>query len=451
MKISKQVITIGRDPKNVLVLNEPNVSSVHAQMTILPDGGVTLEDLGSTNGTSVGTVENKINRTEIDVNDTIFLGSTAYQVRDLLARAASVNKSKPTPINSRASSSKGDNTKIQPWSIGAVVVVCLLLAAGMFLTQMNGGPNINNTDLPANPPVNIVDNTSANPKPSLADNDDQLSQPEAKLTDEEKLARSLFLLVCSDSQGTNSFRVGTAFAVDSRHVATSAAAIQAMQDLKQNGYPNSSLFCPSTGETLSVESSRIHPQYEKANSQARRAQQEHDAILDDLESNPADEKAFERVKQQLSSSRMKAFDALERKTSCDVGVLEVDRELEFHLSGIAKDASLRPKLKLNVTGYAFDLEDPYFDEAAPMKPVTMSGRIRRTINPRDESHLRLEVDGTDQQLEHAFLGSPAIDAHGQVVGIYSRPSPPIEGFDTTKQNITFEACLFERIRECLAD
>src|SRR6056297_3470125 len=56
---SKQIITVGRASDNTVVLHEANVSSYHARMSI-KGGEITIEDLGSTNGTAVGSGENKI-------------------------------------------------------------------------------------------------------------------------------------------------------------------------------------------------------------------------------------------------------------------------------------------------------------------------------------------------------------------------------------------------------
>jgi hypothetical protein len=50
--LDRDVITLGRDPGNTIVINEPQVSRQHARIT--RRGGVlVLEDLGSTNGTFV--------------------------------------------------------------------------------------------------------------------------------------------------------------------------------------------------------------------------------------------------------------------------------------------------------------------------------------------------------------------------------------------------------------
>ncbi|MEZ6153880.1 MAG: FHA domain-containing protein [Pirellulaceae bacterium] len=84
-----QVITLGRASDNTIVLTGSNVSQHHARL-IRSKGKLVLEDLGSTNGTSVGKVENKISRVAIRPSDTIFFGSTAYRVSALLAQVPSV-------------------------------------------------------------------------------------------------------------------------------------------------------------------------------------------------------------------------------------------------------------------------------------------------------------------------------------------------------------------------
>ncbi|MCC7336483.1 MAG: FHA domain-containing protein [Pirellulaceae bacterium] len=86
---AEHVITLGRASDNTIVLTGSNVSQHHARLVRSKDKLV-LEDLGSTNGTSVGNVENKISRVAIRPSDTIFFGSTAYRVSALLAQVPSV-------------------------------------------------------------------------------------------------------------------------------------------------------------------------------------------------------------------------------------------------------------------------------------------------------------------------------------------------------------------------
>jgi FHA domain len=51
-ELNKDIITLGRDITNDIVINDPEVSRHHCRMT-RGGGGYTIEDLGSTNGTFV--------------------------------------------------------------------------------------------------------------------------------------------------------------------------------------------------------------------------------------------------------------------------------------------------------------------------------------------------------------------------------------------------------------
>ncbi len=51
-ELNKDVITLGRDITNDIVINDPEVSRHHIRLT-RGGGGYTLEDLGSTNGTFI--------------------------------------------------------------------------------------------------------------------------------------------------------------------------------------------------------------------------------------------------------------------------------------------------------------------------------------------------------------------------------------------------------------
>ena len=69
---------MGRDPENDFVIDNPEVSTRHARVLIAPGGneGV-VEDLGSTNGTSVGSPGNRAERATIVRTDTLYFGPVA--------------------------------------------------------------------------------------------------------------------------------------------------------------------------------------------------------------------------------------------------------------------------------------------------------------------------------------------------------------------------------------
>ena len=69
---------IGRDPHDTIVIHSPDVSRHHAKLT-LAGRTITLEDLGSKNGTFLGTT--RITRaTEVKPGDEILIGTTKLRV-----------------------------------------------------------------------------------------------------------------------------------------------------------------------------------------------------------------------------------------------------------------------------------------------------------------------------------------------------------------------------------
>jgi FhaA, N-terminal domain/FHA domain len=70
------IVTIGRLPESVLVLEDPNVSRQHAE--IRPSGnGFVLADLGSTNGSKVNGI--KVSERVLQDGDEITFGSTSFR------------------------------------------------------------------------------------------------------------------------------------------------------------------------------------------------------------------------------------------------------------------------------------------------------------------------------------------------------------------------------------
>ncbi|MCG8463186.1 MAG: FHA domain-containing protein, partial [Holophagales bacterium] len=77
------IITIGSAPDNDIVLDYPIVSGHHARM-VIEGGQARIEDLGSTNGTSVGQPGQKIRSHPLTTEDAVFFGSLRVPAERLL-------------------------------------------------------------------------------------------------------------------------------------------------------------------------------------------------------------------------------------------------------------------------------------------------------------------------------------------------------------------------------
>jgi ABC-type multidrug transport system ATPase subunit/pSer/pThr/pTyr-binding forkhead associated (FHA) protein/Skp family chaperone for outer membrane proteins len=83
-----RIVLIGRDAGNDLVLRQPSVSARHARVIVGPDG-IWIEDLGSRNGTFVGTPPRRVERERITLDDPLVFGDAALPattLRDFLER-----------------------------------------------------------------------------------------------------------------------------------------------------------------------------------------------------------------------------------------------------------------------------------------------------------------------------------------------------------------------------
>jgi ABC-type multidrug transport system ATPase subunit/pSer/pThr/pTyr-binding forkhead associated (FHA) protein len=97
-RMAGRVITIGRDEHNEVVLDYPMVSSYHARITV-NRGEAVLEDLGSTNGTALGSLDHKVNRATISPSDTVYFGSLRIPAARLLGGALTLGADAGTTVS----------------------------------------------------------------------------------------------------------------------------------------------------------------------------------------------------------------------------------------------------------------------------------------------------------------------------------------------------------------
>ncbi len=155
-----KVITLGRASDNTIVLDGTNVSNHHARFVLSGDE-IVLEDLGSTNGTSVSRVENKIVRTLVMNEDTVFFGSTAYEVSDLLKGV--LPDGDGDAVNAASSTEPGTGFLSPPVMLaGGGIAVAALIAIGLAINSMGSSNQpLANSDKSANEISEKTDNQKA--------------------------------------------------------------------------------------------------------------------------------------------------------------------------------------------------------------------------------------------------------------------------------------------------
>ena len=121
-----RILRVGRAPDNDVVLDDASVSAHHARVRLDRFGRGVVEDLGSTNGISVGNPTNKSPRAEFASGDVVYFGSTAVPADKLL-----------TYQPGAAGTAAGDDPDRPTWllttgiPLGACLLVAVIAVGGM--------------------------------------------------------------------------------------------------------------------------------------------------------------------------------------------------------------------------------------------------------------------------------------------------------------------------------
>jgi len=81
--LAKGTVTIGRSSTCDIQILTHFVSREHARLTVSPRGGVTVEDLGSTNGVFVNSV--RVDRQELHHGDVVTIGESQFRFLETMA------------------------------------------------------------------------------------------------------------------------------------------------------------------------------------------------------------------------------------------------------------------------------------------------------------------------------------------------------------------------------
>jgi pSer/pThr/pTyr-binding forkhead associated (FHA) protein len=105
-----KVIRVGRVAGNDIVLDDPRVSGQHARLIIVGGSHALLEDLGSSNGTFLNSVDTRVTRpTPISPSDTVYFGSLAVPAARLLEGLPEGVAPVSAPISNTPVAAKGSS------------------------------------------------------------------------------------------------------------------------------------------------------------------------------------------------------------------------------------------------------------------------------------------------------------------------------------------------------
>jgi hypothetical protein len=277
------------------------------------------------------------------------------------------------------------------------------------------------------------------------------SQPAtAKPATASDLQRFLYAVLVQDAAGEQQFRLGTAWVVSPRRLATSGAIVMAIEELQKSGLTAS--VSPATGAApIKLTGTRAHPAYRQAFQEAATAREQLETAKAARNSSKNRKASGNLTEKGVELALARLGRAYMAQADCDVGVLNVDQPL-LHLLTPSFSAPVAADERLRLAGLPF-LADDY--RAAEPAPADRVEQYTFTIAPGaggklDPSHLTLDFSG--DLARRNWSGSPILNSTGQVVGIYSRP---LAGQDDDKSGeegrISHAVAPIVRLREIAPD
>jgi pSer/pThr/pTyr-binding forkhead associated (FHA) protein len=453
------VISIGRSPENNVVVNQPDVSSLHAKLTCVGTS-IVLEDLDSSNGTGIGTQQNRIKRTTVAPHEVAYIGSSPFPISKLLdlglrARSArrdgAIDHAQPFVRQAPLKTNSASRNHVPM----ILAVIAIVVSLSFFFIRSNelGEPKkivMNAPPSESKPTETDASSDSTTAVVDPATPSDAFPTTPAKTATNESIETALFVIVCRDPENKTPFRVGTAFAINDHQVVTCAAVVGVIKELRTNGFPTAVLFSPKANRELPLGDVRIHKSYEPANLESIQALNEHEELMEETKQNPPPQEKIESIKLQLQAIRDRVIRAMDRKMTFDVAVIDVPPGQNSYLDGIDSTQSLRPNLGLRLAGYPFEFEDAYFDSTAALTLTPLPCRLRNLGSIEPNAPARLLVTHSGDLRQVVYLGSPILNMDGRVVALFSRPAPSETATDQPLKEMLFEGPVFERVRECLA-
>ena len=343
----------------------------------------------------------------------------------------------------------------QQWTRAILLLVpigLLVLLLGALAYRWTGGmdaPHSGNDRMAPGVPRDSA--VSTRERPSSEGHPEGKKDPNGRphsdaIVGEDLLAESLFVVACANEDRSEAFRLGTAFAVESRHLVTAASVVQLLREYQAGEYPQAIVYHPQRRKSYSIASLHVHPRFLEADAEASSAREEHDAIQARFESSP-DPAQAETVKQKLMELRTRAIKALAQRTTYDIAVIELSEATPARLTLSGSATQLRPKQQLEIAAYAIDREDLFFDPEYPIKLHVMAARVDRLDRVAPSVPPMLVAACSQHQLAYNYLGGPVLDARHHVVAVYVRPSPPMGNGNGLELPRAADACLIDRVQE----
>lgn len=431
-----QVIRIGRQAGNDVVIDESMISGNHAVLRIANEGLV-LEDLGSTNGTAVGDGDNRISSAAVKPSDVVYFGSYSASVERLIE----MSEQSPSP---------------RAWTSIAIVagVAATLILIGFVLSRGSAEPDS------LKPVAASRESTSTSDPPgdSLTDSGSRAPNIENGNSVEvgvvEDPGASLYSVVIDPTGSEVGIRLGMAWPVDRRTLVTTGSVALFLKR-HTDRYLHASVRNEATGQEFPILRAVPHSDFEHFQTLASEVRKQADELRQKIESaadveNPPTESELAKLVDDAVKAESQWFDLTERQTDSDVGLISATGLDESAVLPFAATVPEAGQL-LHVYGTPFTTESSVVEPDLPLPVQSPSGEAVLIESRRGlTSNRRIAVNLPEPLVELHWTGSPVVNARNSVVGVVVRRTPPgVPGEEATPNR--FDILLTTTLSDFISD
>lgn len=407
-----RVIRIGRETDNDVVLTDEKVSGHHARLLI--DGEqMTLIDLESSNGTAVGSATNKTPRAVVSPNDHVYFASCRFRVRDLLRNT------------DEASTQMPNNWYRHPAVVAAAAVIAVLLISVAVFRNGNIEPL----------PSETVDS-------GPIDLASVVKSAEKERTADERLQQALFAVVVRSAATEPGLRVGTAWAVADRKLATSGNVVLFLQQSEAE-FPVIVVQNVGDGKEWPIHDSIVHTmcrrnadRIQELDDEIEKLQTQLDALVEQVGGAPeteaavpeSDQDVVKKLAERILQLDDEWFVSNDEMIHFDVGLLVTRESLARDSEPVELTMASTTPSRLSpvtVSGAAFPHDQSIIIQPSPIPVSKLKFTVEAFASTELDEVPRPVLRCSAEHIQQNWLGSPVMNSAGDVVGLYSRPTPSL--------------------------
>jgi predicted component of type VI protein secretion system len=425
---ARACLTVGRAADSDINVPSSHVSGRHALLIAGPNGTWVLRDLDSRNGLFIDAdLKQRVTAVMLLPGQSVYFGSERIDSNVLVAKAKKICPPVMSPslrsakeakevnqmTDSAAANLKVKSTARRPMASAMKTLLSVLVppVATIAFWFVFMRPATDAVDFsqktPSEEPVLTVpvpaEVTAVPEQPApMADNSLKQSPPSDAL---------YWILVRHDETG-NYYRLGSAVAVSSGKLLTTASVVTAMQGMATDGYSTPSVVQVTTGQITKITSHHVFPEFLARTQKANALVAQYEKLIASVGEDAA---KVAGSRDEMNSKAELVNVAMSATAAVDLGWVICESTPAF--LEVDPSVNYRPAQNLTCLSAGFDAEDPFFIAPSSATPRTMNLRVKSVGAELGgfDGVITLEMAGQSPEAQN-LIGSPLVLAD-RVVGM----------------------------------